>query len=75
MASKCKFGALTDSMDLDQLFSKIAAQNVRRRLLQLGPTLTLQHAIDIAMQEERTELEMQVFAYAKVEKIGLHPGP
>ncbi|KAL3182535.1 hypothetical protein MRX96_007214 [Rhipicephalus microplus] len=42
MASKCNISAFAYSVASDQLFSGITAQNVRRRLLQLGPTLSLQ---------------------------------
>uniref|UniRef100_A0A224YP72 RNA-directed DNA polymerase n=1 Tax=Rhipicephalus zambeziensis TaxID=60191 RepID=A0A224YP72_9ACAR len=75
MASKCNFGASANTMVRDQLFSGITAPHVRRRLLQLGPTLTLQQAIQIAKEEERTELEMHEFANAQVDKIEFHPGP
>ncbi|XP_037501050.1 uncharacterized protein LOC119374918 [Rhipicephalus sanguineus] len=74
MASRCNFGTSVNAMVRDQLFSGITAQQVRRRLLQLGPTLTVHQAIQIAKEEERTELEMQEFANAQVDRVGFQAG-
>ncbi|KAH6922308.1 hypothetical protein HPB50_012568 [Hyalomma asiaticum] len=69
MTRECNFGSSASIMVRDQLSSGITAQHVRWRLLQQGPTLTLQQAIQVAKKEERTEHDLHNFADAQVENV------
>ncbi|XP_064464258.1 uncharacterized protein K02A2.6-like [Ornithodoros turicata] len=61
LVSTCRFNDLTEEMICDQLVEKVAAKQVRDRLL-LEPDLTLNTAITIACQVEQAMRESRIFS-------------
>lgn len=62
LAASCGFGALEDDMIRHQLFTGVASQNVRCRMLQKGSSISLSEAISIAREDELIRSQLEQFA-------------
>uniref|UniRef100_L7LY28 Putative tick transposon n=1 Tax=Rhipicephalus pulchellus TaxID=72859 RepID=L7LY28_RHIPC len=69
LAAPCSFGALESEMIRHQLFTGIASQNVRCRLLQKGSSISLAEAISVAREDELVRVQLEQFAPHSVQQL------
>ncbi|KAH7955590.1 hypothetical protein HPB52_001676 [Rhipicephalus sanguineus] len=71
IAASCGFGALESDMIRHQLFTGVASQNVRCRLLQKGSSISLSEALSIAREDEFIRSQLEQFAPHSVQQLWL----
>ena len=64
VAKDCEYGGETENQIRDEVISKCLSGDLRRKLLEAGPDLTLTRTLELAEQSERVEEQLSMYAQA-----------